>query len=404
MTRVHMLIALCFTATLTSAGSSRGPLRIPRTGAIAPPDTEIRECPQAHDSSPAEYLLTSGTSGIPEYNDCQRFIVNRKFDYLYAIYATHPLTLSINHEMAVLVAVIRSFGGTYSRLGIRPGLSCVYLYPDRRHARVVDSASFFPCCPYIKINHLTGPVLESRPESTSEFSRDTDYPQVARWDRDPRSLVQLMGVKCGAAWCEIGPTGFTSSPVWTPAAGLPLTVRRALLIKGWYDEQTLAGPPRSVGAIATVSDIRGTIFPAESLALYDSASLAGNWRDVAYVAMSTSSEKYQATMGLIATPTAQPGTPLDPRTLNRIQICMGDSTACLVPSPAPVCPAMAAMSITTWGWARVIPAGGGVPKYKCLRRWENYGIAVLPATTRWRWVRSDETSWTKCSAGCCEVH
>jgi len=368
-----------------------------------PPDTQIRECPQAHDSIGAERPLTSGTSGIPEYNDCQRFIVAGGFDSLYAIYATHPRSVAVRRTEAVLVAVIRSFGGTYNLLGIRPGLSCLYLYNDRHAARVMDSISFFPCDSVVAVTRLTGPspVLESRPTTASGFDDDADYPQVARWDWDSRDRTQYLGVKCGAAWCEIGRSGFHSSPSWKPAAGLPRAMRRNIAIKGWYDEQRLAGPPPTSGLLAAVSKIRGTIFPHYRLNDYvDDATWKGVWRTVAYVALSATSQKYQTVMNFGATPGANPNIPLNPETLNKIEYCVGTAAECHVPNP-PTC----SVSMAPWGWSRIVRAGAPIALYKCVTRWPNPPPALpTPAATRWRWVAADETSWSQCSAGCCEVH
>ncbi len=401
MKRARMVIPILVAGTLVAAVSERA--ETPNPASVAqPPDTEIRECPQAHDSTGGAEILTSGSSGIPEFNDCQRFIVAGKFDSLYAIYATHPATVAVNRNQAVLVAVIRSFGGTYRPLTIRPGLSCLYLYNDRRAARVMDSStSFFPCDSVIDVRRLSGPVLESRPTTASGFDQDQDYPQVARWDWDSQERIQYIGVKCGAAWCEIGRPGFHSSPSWKPAASLPYEIRRTIAIKGWYDEQRLAGPPPTAGELASVSRIRGTIFPHFELNNYvDDATWKGAWRTVAYVAMSATSPKYYNVMNLGATPGASPTTSLNPETLNKIQFCVGTAEDCDVPNP-PICGA----SMTPWGWSRIVRAGFPIALYKCVTRWPNPPPAVpTPPSARWRWVSADETSWTKCSAGCCEVH
>jgi len=356
-------------------------------------------------------LLTSGTAGIPEYNDCQRFIVNEKFDSLYAIYATHPRTIDLGPKVAVLVGVIRSFGGTYAALGITPGLNCVYLSGDRKLARVVDSATFYPCCPIIDMRRLPAPFLEARRTVAKGFVHDADYPQVARWDWDAQNRIQYMGVKCDSAWCEIGPPRFHQSPPWKPVATLPARMRRNMMIKGWYDEQTLAGPPPTAGALPTISPVHGTIFPHDALADYDDAALNKQWRIIAYVATPRTSQKYLQNMNFSATPAANPATPLDPRTLNKIELCEGTSTECNVPAPLPVCPVTDGSGATNWGWSRITGPGNAPPKYKCVSRWSNTTMSAtsgapvyLPAASRWRWVLNDETAWSKCSAGCCEVH
>jgi hypothetical protein len=414
MTRAYTLVPLFLTIALGAGRFMAAPPgRAPRAAVTTSVDTNIRECPQAHafDTSSVEPLLTSGTAGIPEYNDCQRFIVKGGFDSLYAIYATHPQTISLGPKVAVLVAVIRSFGGTYPALGIKPGLNCVYLSGDRRLARVVDSATFFPCCPIVALSRLPAPFLESRPTVAKGFLRDADYPQVARWDWDAQHRMQYLGLKCDVAWCEIGPRGFVQSPAWTPVATLPYRTRRNLMIKGWYDEQILAGPLARADSLPAVSAIRGTIFPDSSLNDYTDASFQNTWRVIAYIAVPRTSEKYVQLMNLRATPFANPLTPLDPRKLNTIEFCVGTPADCGVTAPVPTCPPAGNSGATNWGWSKITPAGGGAPKYKCVNRWSNAtmssssGVPVsLPAATRWRWVIADDLSWSKCSAGCCEVH
>ncbi len=405
MSRAHLLILLTTAAlgvVLAVAGSTP-----------ASPLVYIRECPEPHDSE-AKGLnqldqLTNRTDRIPEYNDCQRFIVNGKFDSLYAIYATHPRTVLVSPNVGVLVAIIRSFEGTYGQLGIRPGYSCVYLSGDRTRAKVVSTTDSTAdrCCPFTDFERLGGTLLESRARRTSGFETDSDYPQVARWDLDPVNRVQYMGVKCEAAWCEIGPKGFQSSPSWTPDPSLPVRMRRNIAIKAWYDEQLVADAPASPGGFPLVSGVRGTIFPAESLADYTDATWKGHWRVVAYIALARPIGKYLSKMNLAGTPWAQPGKPLHPDSLNRVEICVGLSSECEVPpSVSSSCPTVAYdTSSTNWGWARITRAGTTIAKIMCLRRWSNAGIAAfLPGASRWRWVSTDETSWTKCSAGCCEVH
>ena len=413
MTRGSRLVPLLFIVAL-SAGYGCPPDNPSSSpvGAVSA-DTGIRECPEAHHADSVVLLLTGGTAGIPEYNDCQRFIVAGQYDKLYAIYATHPPTVSLGPTIAVLVAVIQSFGGSYPALGIKPGFNCVYLSSDRRSARVIPSVNrVAPCPAFIRWSRLLpGKLLESRPTVVKGFEADSNYPQVARWDYTPDS-VQYMGLKCESAWCEIGPQGFVSSPAWTPATNLTYKMRRNMLIKGWYDEQFLAGPAAVSGGPATVTDNRGTIFPSDSLADYTDAMFTKTWRVIAYAAMSKKSPKYLARMNFVATPSANPATPLDPTKLNTIELCVGTKDDCQVADPVPTCPAIAAGSdALVWGWSRLKQAGGSNYLYKCIIQWPNAGMIdftgtplFLPAASRWRWVLADETTWSRCAAGCCEVH
>src|SRR5258706_912975 len=84
MTRVYTLVPLFLIIALGAGGVAARPGRAPRAAVRTSADDGIRECPEAHrvDTSSVEQLLTSGTAGIPEYNDCQRFIVNGRFESL----------------------------------------------------------------------------------------------------------------------------------------------------------------------------------------------------------------------------------------------------------------------------------------------------------------------------------
>lgn len=234
---------------------------------------------------------------------------------------------------------------------------------------------------------------------------------MARWEWHRRGDGgQYIGLSCGRQWCAVGPNGFTLSPGWTPKAAASAAEQAVIAVRGWHDEQLLAIPDPA-GGPATVSAIRGTIFPAPDLNNLTEASFS-TWQTVAYVALSDSHPKYTA-MNLVQTPGAVPGSPLDLDRLNVIQMCKGPAATCgAAPEAAYTCKYPDAHPLR-WGWARIRRAGTpDAPssyKYYCVARWDHpYGMsasapAIVPAA-RWRWLANDETVWTKCSAGCCEVH
>lgn len=69
---------------------------------------------------------------------------------------------------------------------------------------------------------------------------------------------------------------------------------------------------------------------------------------------------------------------------------------------------MATRRVTDRGsWPRIIPPGvsEATPevRYRCTARRTHQGVDI-PRVVRWRWKEDDETIWSYCPAGCCEVH
>lgn len=390
-----------------------------------------RECPLPHDLKDQTVIALIGSqSRIPEYNDCQRFVVPLSgatgtasrlvFDSLYAIYADPnlpQLMLKIDSGgLAIRVALIVSYNGTYASLGIGPGYSCLYLYKDTPGAVTIrasmEAAPTESACPFriAPTSGLAGTALEVRRDTFAKLT-DVDYPPVARWDWDPGRKEQYIGIKCGAGWCEVGRAGFTSSAGFVAPSSWSAERRRIRLVKGWYDEQILAVNP-TPGADPYVSGIRGTVFPHPQLSEYENAAFYNRWRPVGAIALSASHPTYKSKLNSRAAPVAYGGTPFILGQLNLIALCQDDpetgETCPGLPSPAPKCPSP--YESLAWGWARIRLAGttAAAPNYKyvCVPRWANPTASSnpVPGAARWRWLVADETVWTKCSAGCCEVH
>jgi hypothetical protein len=264
---------------------------------------------------------------------------------------------------------------------------------------------------------LSGMPLHVRIAATAgDFNRPSDVPAVARWDYDPTTDAQYIGLACGPAWCEIGPPGFAPSPVLfdaTAALQGGASVEesdRVRAIKGWYDQQYLAVPD-APGTGVVASRVLGTVIPASDLgSLQTTAPFESIWRTVAYMAISADSPEYAKKFGL-----AQVAETADLKDLNTLSFCLGRHGAC-IPSNASVhlvrsCstvpylkPWLATRLFKTW-WLRVQPPGDGKPKYMCVKQRTHPDIASkydVPSTTRWRWLSTDDTNWVECLNGCCE--
>jgi len=379
------------------------------------PTAGRRECPHTWRFKEGRAVVSSSRptasaiTNIPEFHDCQRFIVTDKrtgravYDSLYAIFASPVLdTLdevldSLDHQdgpgkWAFPAAEIYTEGGSYPALGIKTTFSCLFLFRDTDwRAILAPEPDSEPDCDTPKeTKTVSGTQLEVRRQAYPGFN-DRDYPPVARWDWDSGASIQYIGVKCGVGWCEVGKKGFTSSPTYDAPAGLANEIRRTRIIKGWYDEQMLATV--SSGAV-TPTPVRGTIIPDPRLGEWTSKTDFGTWKHVASVAVDGPPGTYKPKFNFDqASPTSDH--------LNELYFCYGSRLKCLGVAYflwpiSPVC----------GGGDRYyekVVAVDGSKKFKCVTYFDASEIRI-PGTARWRWLASDETTWKRCPEGCCETH
>jgi hypothetical protein len=330
-------------------------------------------------------------------------------------------------------AEIYTYGEGYKPLGIGPNFNCLYVYVDNDlalRAKMVHA-------PYLgsKWDACRDAVdpLKARGETLTVLrttgGRFDDYPAASRWDWDAVSHQQYIGIKCGAAWCEIGrPTGgrIHLSPVHDPGTGFPSREQRVLRIKGWYDEQVLAYADGPGHAIPT--SLRGTVIPDPGLDTANDAVFKKTprpWIPVAYVALApdvdpingiTAVGKPASEINGLATAYYKKKFNFDTvrvraslQALNQVSLCYGTRTMCGVP-PLPGgpkgCPSTRNMFGVTkdrW-WSKIVSAVKHDVVFKCITRRDHSGMALrVPAAARWRWLADDETVWEDCTQGCCEV-
>jgi hypothetical protein len=365
-----------------------------------------------------QLAIPDAIQNIPEFHDCQRFIVGDsttkqlRYDSLFAIFASfrldslfrdtspaplrrEPVSTPSASAQPVAIPTAEIYAeGSYAPLGIKPQLNCLFLTRQGSawRAKMVPvggddarcrSTSAFP--------DITGTDLEVRPVMVAGLS-DADYPPVARWDWDERKAQQYIGIKCGAAWCEVGAPGFVPSPAHPERVtdGMPPGERRIYEVKGWYDEQYLAV---RAGTRTVPSSILGTVFPDQRLGEYDDQSFTPAatpgapkpWLPGAAAMLRggtpTELDAYRRKLDF------KPSSATGP--LNPIGLCFGSRQQCAVP---------AAVSGTGQWWARIGASGG---KHVSVTRC-NLTIDP-PGTARWRWSVKDEGVWMRCAKGCCEV-
>ncbi len=383
------------------------------------------------------FALPERITEVPEFHDCQRFLVGNGSSYgpLVAIFAAWELERldfrldsasrtpsrrqgerptgaassssgrdsSGSATVGFAGALIVNLGERYQarNLVIESGFSCLYLWRSGRwNAAIVPVPHDDLCLKPIRPDTFTTAVENLRViENVVPASRRHDYPPVARWDYDPRTRQQYIGMKCGLAWCEIGSASFNPNPRY-PGPFPDPGEAKVVHIKGWYDEQYLAVD--SAGMLVP-SRLKGTLIPHPRLDTYTFDNFDRIWAPVAYVALDGGTPQdyahYKAKHNLEQ---ARVGNSL--QTLNEIALCRGIEAVCGVPagsSPKCTSPPEDAAGVRWWGRVRAV---SGSVVYKCITReaHENMGFHV-PGTARWRWVLKDETTWTRCIEGCCEM-
>lgn len=360
-------------------------------------------------------------TNIPEYHDCQRFVKpDGTYDTRYAIFATLGLDSlgarwmrdsaqqgpSAALPARRLAAVIYSWNGTYTPLGIRPSFNCLYMYRDQGswQATMLWLGSQSATC----ASSLTGslgsnetPLLVNEiPQGRPAYDH-TDYPPVARWDWDSVRTEHFISIKCDPTWCEIGDragigassrrfVGTATFPPDDPIPGPSVAPKhrwRTAEIKGWYDEQQLA--VANAGGGVRPGPLRGAVFPHMALGRHqlpsDFANAALPWMPAAYAQLDAAYKTLQ-------------GRNRFDQGLNRISLCYGTMAFCGVPAGIQL---PASCSATTSWWVR-IDSPRSEPRFTCAVYRPHANVVIWP-TARWRWQETDETIWIRCTPGCCEL-
>ncbi len=325
---------------------------------------------------------------------------------------TFAMTLAPPTKSTFPVGEVYTYGSGYTALGIGADFNCLYIYFD---ADKVITA---------KMVHVSAPALDGSTCATKSdpakeigtvlqvvrhlAARDADVPQAARWDFDRSNRQQYIGIKCGAAWCEIGQPGFVSSGDYHAAEGVTKDEARVIENKGWYDQQYLAMYDVATGKVAPTR-IKGTVIPhpePEPRVLKD---YENTFVPIAYVALDVSEasaeavQAYREKYGFVATPVSNFAR------MNRLDLCLGTASGCGVNPPSAATCAKTTLDQYAPGarwWVKLTPANGGSPKYRCVTRRLHANLAKAlwpPVTARWRWLAMDETVWRECVVGCCEV-
>jgi hypothetical protein len=364
------------------------PRRVARVGLDTAAFADTIAYHAEHDSTinaiwPAITQMGAASFYVYEYHDEQKFIVGDGYGPKVHIFLSPQMAAFTHHRqfdthgnagvLAALVYVDAPRGATlaapYTNLNLSPGLNCLHLAHDRRERddRTGWSAYITPAtrdtlCPHdYEIPSTALRVVTTTSPSAQFF----DYPTAARIS-DDRDGQPLFGMRCAAAWCEIGPPRFVArSPQHLVDPGM--LPSRENTIKGWHDEQRLAdivdGRPRP-------SNLRASLIPAPNLQQRDENDYYRRELLVATIWLDRDPEERSMywRWGLR-------------RGANQLYAMKVDDNNT---------------------WTSVIVQAGTRVRYpmKVIRR-PHYDVA-MPGTARWRFYANDEVMWYDCGGACCE--
>jgi hypothetical protein len=406
--------------------------------------------------------LAGPITSIPEFHDCQRFLVNGGKEYgpLVSIFVSIAAGVAkwpgdgsendsilvgslggrggLNYELklpgqgprnvfvparatfkqALPVAVVYTWGdskpatsSSYPDLGISrdetSGWNCLYLTASREALMAKVSEDEDCVAPQAEAELL----LRGATRLSVHQINATDAPSAGRWDYDSRRGKQFISMACPGGWCEIGMEEFGPSREHDLSKVSPGDMSR-FSIKPWYDEQLLG--VKSPGADVLVpSTTLGTLVPTTESAAWDEQAFAGEWKHVAWMFANRDDSKYADRLNL-------PRTEPDPKQMATLEFCNGlGNESCQIPDELvdelgnggecvdEADPWWAKITTTRpenrWFW-RVV---GGREwrtriQYHCVDRHVHKNAPVpIPPTARWRWDLKDEGPWAKCGPACC---
>lgn len=322
-------------------------------------------------------------TSFPEYHDCQALIAptnTSRYAQLAALYATQDLRpTQPDSTRAYLLGYVINYGAydkgdtdhVYRPLGLVRGVSCIYAELHKSPARAwlvpingidcIDldrDVASFAASNALQVRKLIEPGATLH-----------DYPMVARWDWDERHQEQYIGVQCGAAWCEIGRTGFASSSLPEVPPGAPEPTSFVYRIKGWFDAQRLA-VYASDGRLVPGAEI-GYVFPHPRL---DSRDLTDfeQGLDGAIFAISRDNNVYNKKFLMKRGKNVMIG----------VRKGVGPNA----------------------NWSARAKRDSNEKALNVVFRENTFTeIGRLRGTARWRWSDDDEKAWMSCIQGCCEI-
>jgi hypothetical protein len=216
---------------------------------------------------------------------------------------------------------------------------------------------------------------------------------AARWDADfgNGGRSQHISIRCGDSWCDVMPRDAAGPVPDLRPDGIPADAMAD--VKGWYDQQYLALPDPAKPGTLMPGPTLATYIPVHKLGSFMDPQF-GEWRVVGYIHLSGASAHYEEKLNL------EPG-------WNTVSLRRGELTDEETPSRdcrGPEVGSEDAAKNKLNPWKVRIGTPGGRVSYYCSYQHTHPGPAQdLPGIVRWRWLDDDETTWQRCSAGCCPI-
>jgi hypothetical protein len=385
-----------------------------------PEFTELFECPD----TPSAFLhgikgaVVTGVEPIldvHEFHDCQRLVVPRDsvdafaplelpdadatvdsaahtassgmtpvvfeadslvFGPLVGVFARNNLHAKLPFtRLPTFVAAIYNYSRrAYTPLGLSPGFSCLYLFRQGEEW----SGGMLPngpsgSCPMVLPN-LAGTKLLY--VNRTPWSSPEEVPPAARWQWDAAHAQQLIGVRCGAGWCEIGGKPFTITPPPTPP---DLPDHHTRHVKGWYDDQFL-----------TVLDAAGNAHVGPIGVVYPMPGIR-NRRVDAYDWSASPTTGRVDRFGWIRTATV---VVQDDRYKQKFNLAAGGANEIYLRH-----------NTTVGRWQMKITSASNHDTIFGSKRYDHTANMArqgpTPGTARWRWILKDDGIWVGCGLGCC---
>jgi len=222
------------------------------------------------------------TFDMPEYNDEQALIHGAAYGpvahaYAYAYGRLITTYMSFNTSWTLL-GLVRVDAGAIppvyaNRLNLTNGINCVYAHhsgsnPTSGWQMAINQPPSSGVC-----SGGSAVLLQSHAEQPSTTA--ADYPVTARFMEAP-GMQPTLGIRCGNVWCIAGANG--AADVTTPGFGTPGGPGVRWVVKGWFDDQTLAHGPGPLQPFQRLA-----IVPTDNLGSFVVSDFTTGWKDVAVI-------------------------------------------------------------------------------------------------------------------------
>ena len=356
-------------------------------------DVPYSMCDSVPDPDSAVAVVLTGSGNYHnEVHDCQRLVlISAGHDSTFGpLVGLFPLDSAMNlpdvsdfdTPYGVAVATIYNWGDfhfndqPYEPLAIEDGWQCLWL---RRQADQWQAAMTYDTIPCQSI-WLEGSIVPTNYGDIDVYATTVQpaphLPPTARWLWDATDKVHYIGIKCGNAWCSVGPEGFT--PTALPNSGP--AYRR---VPGWYDAQHLAVPFGS------------TVKPGPWAAIYPAPQLwqgAQNGNLAALLAAGITVAEIEFAM-----PAAAAG-PYHGKFHLEAEMNGSGRDISLQGRRTGTAPNF------TYDWrAWSSPPMGGSPQEADTIIFIEHRAHASIGAVRYRWYDTDEKAWISCEYGCCTV-